>query len=126
MKKNTTKPNGSSALSVLRSMLSVRRSMFNFGLNLLLLLAASAANAATRYVWQGSPGPAPPYTNWASAAHVIQDAVDVAAPGEEIVVTDGGYATGGRAVETNVMVRHPIVPKSPLEETYRAWLIAKA
>ena len=66
----------------------------------IVLLATSDLSAATRYVWQGSPSPAPPYTNWATAAHVIQDAVDAALAGDEIVVTNGIYATGGRAVGT--------------------------
>ena len=46
------------------------------------LLLPGQASAATRYVWQGSPVPAPPYTNWATAARVIQDAVDAAQPGD--------------------------------------------
>ena len=66
-----------------------------------LLFWLPAPLAATRYVWQGSPSPAPPYTNWATAAHVIQDAVDAAQTGDKIVVTNGVYATGGRAVGTN-------------------------
>ncbi len=46
----------------------------------ILMLVGLTASAATRYVWPESPSPAPPYTNWATAAHVIQDAVDAAAP----------------------------------------------
>lgn len=52
----------------------------------------------TRYVWQDSPRPAPPYTNWATAAHTIQAAVDLAWEGDMVLVTNGVYATGGRAV----------------------------
>jgi|ERR1035437_643837 hypothetical protein len=63
-----------------------------------LLLAVSNVPAATRYVWQNSPTPGQGYTNWATAAHVIQDAVDAAgAGGDRILVTNGVYATGGRA-----------------------------
>jgi len=63
-----------------------------------VLFTGTAASADTRYVWQDSPSPVPPHTNWATAAHNIQKAVDAAAAGDEIVVTNGVYATGGRAV----------------------------
>ena len=54
---------------------------------------------ATRYVWQQSPSPIPPYTNWDTAAHTIQDAVDVGATGDTVLVTNGFYATGGQVVK---------------------------
>ncbi|MBI4326540.1 MAG: hypothetical protein HY674_14935 [Chloroflexi bacterium] len=76
---------------------------------LLVLLTAPGASAATRYVWQGSPSPTPPYATWTTAAHVIQDAVVAAAAGDEIVVTNGLYATGGRAVGTNLLVNRVAV-----------------
>jgi hypothetical protein len=62
------------------------------------MFGAGNALAATRYVWQQSPGSAPPYTTWATAATNIQDAVDAAAPGDQVLVTNGVYGTGGRAV----------------------------
>jgi hypothetical protein len=54
--------------------------------------------AATHYVWQSSPGPAPPFLTWATAATNIQSAVDAAGAGDEIVVTNGTYAAGSRGV----------------------------
>lgn len=65
---------------------------------LLLLLVALPAAATTRYVDVNNANPAPPHTTWASAATTIQDAVDAALAGDEILVTNGVYATGGRAV----------------------------
>ena len=69
-------------------------------LNLLVagmfLAATSSALATVHYVWQSSPGPAPPFLTWATAATNIQDAVDAAVTGDEIVVTNGTYATGGQ------------------------------
>ena len=83
---------------------------------IILLLAVSSLSATTRYVWQDSPSPGPPYTSWVTAARVIQDAVDVAAPGDEIIVTNGLYATGGRAVygtmTNRVAVDRPLTLRS--------------
>ncbi len=59
-------------------------------------LAAFNLCAATLYVSLDSPNPAAPYTNWASAAHVIQDAVDVAKVNDTVLVTNGVYAVGER------------------------------
>lgn len=60
---------------------------------------------AVHYVDAQSPNPTPPYTSWATAARDIQDAVDAAIPGDEIVVTNGVYASGGRAVEGSMTNR---------------------
>jgi hypothetical protein len=51
-----------------------------------------ALGGGTSYVWQDSPNPIPPYTNWDTAAHSITNAIDAAAPLDQIVVTNGTYA----------------------------------
>src|SRR5262249_3121107 len=50
-----------------------------------------ALGGGTSYVWQDSPNPIPPYTNWATAAHSITNAIDAAALLDQIVVTNGTY-----------------------------------
>jgi len=57
-----------------------------------------AAFAATLYVSQDNSLALPPYATWLTAAATIQDAINVANAGDEIVVTNGVYATGGRVV----------------------------
>jgi hypothetical protein len=71
--------------------------MLNVALALFLFSSASALSAV-HYVDLNSTNATPPYTNWATAATNIQDAVDAAVEGEEIVVTNGIYATGGHVV----------------------------
>ena len=78
---------------------------------LLVIVAHCHAAAATRYVWQESPSPAPPYSSWASAATSIQDAVDAADPGDTVLVTNGVYATGGRTVGTSTLTNRVAVDK---------------
>lgn len=65
---------------------------------LLCLLLAFPALSATNYVWLESPNPTPPFSSWAMAATTIQDAIDAAAPGDVVLVTNGVYATGGKAL----------------------------
>src|SRR5215471_6113011 len=73
---------------------------YGFVLLAAVLVVASDTNtsAETHYVDVNSTNATPPYTNWTTAATNIQDAVDAAVAGDEIVVTDGIYASGGRAV----------------------------
>jgi hypothetical protein len=57
-----------------------------------------ATAAETFYVNAANVAPAYPFTNWATAAVAIQDAIDAAADGDTVWVTNGIYAAGGRAV----------------------------
>jgi hypothetical protein len=67
-------------------------------LAMVLALCARNATAAVRYVDVTSTNPVPPYYSWSTAAMTIQEAVDAAMTGDEILVNDGIYETGGRVV----------------------------
>ncbi len=75
------------------------------------------ALATVRYVNLNNPQPAPPYTNWVSAAQTIQDAVDAADPDDQILVTNGVYKTGaalynGTGTSNRVVVGKPLLLSS--------------
>ena len=59
------------------------------------LLAAGSCLGAVHYVATNSPASASPFTNWITAAHTIQEAINASEGGDEIIVTNGTYATGG-------------------------------
>ncbi|HYV31496.1 MAG TPA: hypothetical protein VEO53_10370, partial [Candidatus Binatia bacterium] len=77
----------------------------------MLVVIAESALAAVRYVDLNSANPTVPYTSWAMAATNIQDAVDAAVAGDEIVVTNGIYATGGRATVADSTTNRVVVDK---------------
>jgi hypothetical protein len=69
------------------------------------------------YVAIGSATPSAPYHSWQTAANNIQDAVDAATlPGALILVSNGVYATGGRAaygsMTNRVVIDKPVSVRS--------------
>jgi len=70
---------------------------FPGGVSAIVTVSVISVEASTVYVWTNSPTPVPPYTNWATAAHTIQDAVDSQfISGGRVLVTDGVYRAGTR------------------------------
>ena len=70
----------------------------------LLVASTASALAEVHYVDVNSTNATPPYTNWTTAATNIQDAVDAAVAGDEILVTNGVYSP--------VYVRKPLSLRS--------------
>lgn len=62
-----------------------------------VIFAGVSARAAVLYVAPGG-GHEPPFDSWARAATDIQSAIDAAAPGDEVVVSNGIYDTGSAVV----------------------------
>src|SRR5215475_14199868 len=59
-------------------------------------LLAYQSLAVTRYVDANSATPLPPYTSWATAGTNIQNVIDSSLTGDDVLVTNGVYDTGGK------------------------------
>lgn len=73
--------------------------------NALSVVTSSVARLSIRCVEAGSVFALPPYTNWNEAAANIQDAVNIAEPGDLILVANGIYARGGKVMTGNLTNR---------------------
>lgn len=72
--------------------------LYGMAQSLVVVLGTSPGTpGVVRFVDLHSLAPAPPYSDWSSAATNIQDAVDVSTDGDFIFVTNGVYSSPGRA-----------------------------
>ncbi|GEM_PF-4000291 len=87
---------------------------FTISSNIVLTLMPSV----TYYADAGNANPVPPYTNWATAATNIQDAINLTSAGDVVLVTNGVYQYGGIVVPTvggipnRVALTQPITVRS--------------
>lgn len=97
-----------------RSDFSPLKPLLRSSLCALWVLLWQSTLAGVHYVDVNSTNATPPYTSWTTAATNIQDAVDAAVAGDEIVVTNGIYATGERAIDgvNRVVVDKPLNVRS--------------
>ena len=69
------------------------------------LATSQVAQLIVHCVDAAGANPAPPYATWASAATTIQDAINAAGPGDIVLVNDGVYASGGKAMASTLTNR---------------------
>ena len=80
------------------------------------------ATAAVFYVNVNSAAPVPPFTTWATAATNIQDAVNLTATGDTVLVTNGVYSFGGLAVTGNLTNRVALTNAITVQSVNGPWV----
>lgn len=78
------------------------------------MVTSSVFQVVVHCVNTANPGSAPPYTNWTTAATNIQDAIDVAAEGAFVLVTNGIYASGGKVTVGDLTNRVALAARQTL------------
>jgi len=77
-----------------------RTNLWTLALVASIAAVAFQSKAATHYVSQTSPSPTPPYSSTETAAHNIQDAVDVSTDGDTVLVEPGDYSLANQVTVT--------------------------
>ena len=81
------------------------------------IVTTNAGESSVHYVWKESLSPQPPYATPETAAHVLQDAVDVARSGETVRVYPGIYDEGGRSAPGYALSNRVCVTNDVLVES---------
>ena len=68
-------------------------------------VTSSVATLTIHAVNASGSNPVPPYSSWANAATNIQDAINIAAAGDIVLVTNGIYSSGGLALVSSLTNR---------------------
>ncbi|MBU0679736.1 MAG: right-handed parallel beta-helix repeat-containing protein [Verrucomicrobia bacterium] len=80
-----------------------------FAAALSVAVSVLTSPGTVRYVAPGSPSPTPGYTNWLTAAHILQEAVGMSTNGDTVLVSNGFYSVGGALVPSNITSNRVVV-----------------
>jgi hypothetical protein len=77
-------------------------------------ISTGAVSVVVHCVDAAGKNPVPPFSSWAAAATNLQDAVNAAAAGDFVLVTNGFYASGGAVVTGDLTNRVVLLPRMTL------------